>query len=184
MRFIERYDLAKSKKGTSIGNDVRLQSRGTTNVDGVGHTCKSSDESLVGSTTEVVAGSIGISAVGGVQGTVDVREDVVLNQKLSALTSIDTIITRLEVVVDNMAGTKAERWCTGVKVFPVVMFVGNSQMAFVLSRIGVRVTNKRCLPVVVEIAVRNCDPIATVGNVDETIIVVLGVLTVSRIIKC
>lgn len=71
-----------------------------------------------------------------------------------------------------MAGSEAERRSTGVQVLPVVVVVGNSEMASILSRVAVRVSNKGCLPVVMEVVVGDGDPVTTVGDVKQAVVVV------------
>jgi hypothetical protein len=83
---------------------------------------------------------------------------------------------RLTVVVD-VALTEAEGRSARVEVGPVVVGVGHTEL-HVLAAIRVGVADKRCLPVVGELRPRNGDTVRAMGNVEETIVVVLVMVAV------
>jgi hypothetical protein len=58
--------------------------------------------------------------------------------------------------------------------------VGYAEMSLVLRSVGVGVSDERCLPVVVDEGVGEGDVVGCVGNIEETVIVVLVVIAVGR----
>jgi hypothetical protein len=79
-----------------------------------------------------------------------------------------------------VAGTEAERWGTAVDVLPVVVGIGDGQVASVLVAVAVRVADQGRLVVVVDVAVGDGDPVRGVGDVNEAVVVVLAVVQVRR----
>lgn len=98
----------------------------------------------------------------------------------------------LVVVVVDVAGAKAERGSTRANVLPVVVGVCDMELARVLAGVAIAVANEGRLVVVVEVVAgmphvslsryaflvlesiqRDGDPVAAMGDVDETVIVVL-----------
>ena len=77
-----------------------------------------------------------------------------------------------------MAGAEAERGTARVEVVQVVVGVGDGQVALILGLVGVGVADERGLPVVVEEGVGDGNEVSGVGDVKETIVVVLVVITV------
>lgn len=63
-----------------------------------------------------------------------------------------------------MAGAEAERWTARVEVRPVVVVVGDAEMASVFGAVAVRVADERCLPVVVDVGVAHGHKIGGVGE--------------------
>jgi hypothetical protein len=55
--------------------------------------------------------------------------------------------------------TKADGWQARVDVIPVIVVVGDSQVASILGRVAVRVTDQGALPVVMEVIPRSSDEI-------------------------
>ena len=80
-----------------------------------------------------------------------------------------TVVVALEVVVIDVAVTEAEGGSARVQVLPVVAVECHGDSG-VLSSVAVRVTDKRCLPVVMEVAVCHSDTCAAMGNVEDTVI--------------
>lgn len=78
-----------------------------------------------------------------------------------------------------MAGSESERRTTGVDVGPVVVGVGHTEMANVLITVAVGVTDERCFVVVMELGVRDSDEVGSVGDIQETIVVILAVIHVA-----
>lgn len=68
-----------------------------------------------------------------------------------------------------MAVSKAEGRSTRVKVGPVVVGIGDGDGS-VLVAIAIRVSDEGTLPVIIELAVRDGDTGASVGDVEEAII--------------
>lgn len=77
-----------------------------------------------------------------------------------------------------MAGSKAEGWATRVDVGPVVVGVRDNQVALVLVTVVVGVADQRALPVVVEVGVGDRHIVRAMGDIEQTIIVVLVVVPV------
>jgi hypothetical protein len=77
-----------------------------------------------------------------------------------------------------MSSSETERRGTRVQVDPSVATVGNSD-SNILITVAVGVTNEGGLPVVVEVGASDGDSVRAVGDVEETIIVVLVVVTVA-----
>ena len=61
--------------------------------------------------------------------------------------------TALEVGVDDVSGTETEQGLAAVDVLPVVVGVGDVELALVLGAVAVAVTDERGLVVVVEVGV-------------------------------
>lgn len=89
--------------------------------------------------------------------------------KGSGLTSIHVIV----VLVVDMGSSKAQERSTAADVIPVVVRVRYVQSSSVLSGVVVRVTNKRALGVVMEIGMRDRDPVSSVGKISEAIVEIL-----------
>lgn len=167
----------KSEGCTSSADNSRLDGGSLEQVgDLVGGLGESTLLSSVLSTTEVVARLDGEARVGGVESLLGSREDVVLDEELGTLACVDAVRDVLVVVVEEMAGAEAERWAAGVDVLPVVKSVGDSEVTLVLGAVGVGVANERTLPVVVEVGVGDGDVVCSVGNIKETVVVVLAVV--------
>lgn len=79
-----------------------------------------------------------------------------------------------------MAGTEADGRCAGVDVVPVVVVLGDSQVSGIFGAVGVAVANQRCLPVVVDVAVGDCDEVCGVGEINQAVVVVLVMVPVGR----
>ena len=84
----------------------------------------------------------------------------------------------VEVVVDVLVA-EAAGGASGANVAPVVVVVGNVQLAKVDVAQVVAVTNERRLPVVVEIVPGDSDPIG--GAVDVDLAILDSLLLVSKI---
>lgn len=82
-----------------------------------------------------------------------------------------------------MGSSETDGWATGVDVLEVVVGVCDDQVSGILSTVGVRVTDKGCLEVVVQEGVRDRDVVRCVGNVAESVVVVLSVVLVGREIQ-
>lgn len=81
-------------------------------------------------------------------------------------------------MVVDVAGTEAERRTTRVDVGEIVVGIGDDQVAGVLVGVGVAVADEGGLPVVVQVGVGDGDVVRTVGDIKQTIVVVLVVVTV------
>lgn len=120
----------------------------------------------------------GVSGVGGVEGLGDAGEDVALDENLGAIAGVDSVAAvGVERVVD-VAGTEADAGHARVDVDPVVVVLGHVEEAGVLGAVGVGVADEGGLPVVVDVAVGDGDEVSRVGEVDQSIVVVLVVVTV------
>jgi hypothetical protein len=62
----------------------------------------------------------------------------------------------------------------------VVVVLGDAEVAGILGAVGVGVADERGLPVVVDVAVGDGDEVSGVGEVNQSIVVVLVVVTVGR----
>jgi hypothetical protein len=155
--------------------------------------------SSVASTAKVIAASIRKAVVGAVQGLIHALKHVVLNQKLSSNASVDAVVVVQEarqiiinlrqlhaahspshsLVVENVPVSEAERRSARVQVLPLVVCVRHLDRC-VLILVVVRVTDERRLPVIMQVRVGDRDGIAAMGDVEQTIVVVLVVVTVRR----
>ena len=159
----------------SVGDNRALNTAHGRNTRGVRDAADSPSRRSVGNTTEIVTSSSGESTVGRVQRLLGVLEDIVLHKQLRALASVDTVANVVVVVVEDVAGTEAERRAAGVDVLEAVAVVGHGEMAGVFAAVVVGVADERALVVVVQVRVRNGDPVASVGDVEEAVVVVLRV---------
>jgi hypothetical protein len=128
--------------------------------------------------TKVVALGNSVTTVGTVERLLGLDPDVVLDEELGTLARVDAIGDVLVVVVVEVASSEAERRATRVDVEPVVVVVGDGQVALVFAAVAVRVADQRALPVVVHEAVGDGDVVSGVCNVEETVVVVLVVVEV------
>lgn len=81
-----------------------------------------------------------------------------------------------------MAGSEADRRGARTDIVPVVVGVGYVQMACIFRAIAVGMADERRLVVVVDIAVRDGNPVRSMRDVDETIVVILAVINIRRYI--
>ncbi len=95
--------------------------------------------------------------------------DVVLNQELCTLTSVDSVVVAIEHIVVDVAMAEAEGRSAGVDVGPVVVRVSHRDLG-VLGAVGVGVSNERAFPVVVELAVSDGDASDAVCEIEKTVI--------------
>jgi hypothetical protein len=120
-----------------------------------------------------------IARIGGVEGLLAVSvPNVVLDEELSRITGVDTVRHVVVVVVEDVAGTESEGRTAGVEVLPVVVSISDLKID-VLGAVAVGVADQRSLPVVVEVGVGDSNVLATVSDINETIVVVLVVSSVT-----
>ena len=133
--------------------------------------------SIVGRTTKVDIVNRDRSSLLGVLGDeslLGAGESSRLNKDLSTHARVDTSDADiLVVVVEDVDETEADGRSARSNVGPVVVGVGDVESTSVLISVAVRVTDKRSLVVVVEVGVGDGHPVRSVGNVKETIKVVL-----------
>lgn len=136
---------------------------------------------LGGSVLAAAVGNIrnsGVSVLLRVRGEDDllarVLEDGGLDAHLGAHAGVDTRAAQLlvEVVVD-VDGAVADRGVARVDVLPVVVGVGDVELALV-GGVRVDVADQGGLVVVVDVAVGDGDPVGFPGDVQETVVVVLS----------
>lgn len=82
------------------------------------------------------------------------------------------------VRVDDVSSTETNGWTAGVNVLPEVVGHGDVQLAGIFGGVGVGVADEGGLPVVVDEGVGECDVVSSVGHIEESIVVVLVVVTV------
>lgn len=105
------YSSRQVQDGTSVGGDERLDTRGGGKRVGIRNAGERAGECRVAgrARSEVVAVCNGVSSIGAIESiTAGTSPDVVLNQKLSSVTGVDTVVHVLVVVVINVAGTESE----------------------------------------------------------------------------
>lgn len=78
-----------------------------------------------------------------------------------------------------MALSETERRRAGVQVVPLIVCKCDPKCSIFIP-IAVRVSHQRRLPVVVQVRVRDCDTVASVGDVEQAIVVVLVVVPIGR----
>lgn len=137
---------------------------------------------IVGAVTKVNivdSGSASLVRVLAGDGLLDILELGRLDKDLSTHASVNARGFNIGVVVvEDVGGTESNRGATRANVGPLVVGVGNVESAGILISIAVRVANKRVLVVVVEVGVGHGNPVGGVGNVEETIVEVLAVVSV------
>lgn len=117
--------------------------------------------------TEVVVLGDGVSIlVDAVEGLLAVDPLVALDQQLGAETGVDAVGDVLVVAVVDVAGAEAERGSARVDVVPVVVGVGDAEVALVLVAVAVGVADQRGLVVVVDEGVGDGDEVGGVGQLD------------------
>lgn len=97
---------------------------------------------------------------------------------MGALAGVDAVAGAFVVVVVDVSGAEAERRPARVDVLPVVVVVGDGEVASVFVAVAVRVADKAGLPVVVEVRVGYRDVVGGVGYVEESVVVVLVVVAI------
>lgn len=172
-------NLLPGKSGTSASKD-RLEVGAASQLVGVRKVSAGDGtlSNIVGGTTEVdvvgdnVASLVGVTEDDGVLG---VDEGGGLDEDLGAETSVDGRVEHalVQVVVD-VGGAEAHGRTARVDVGPAVVGVGDGQVAGVLVGVGVGVADEGALPVVVDEGVGEGDPVGGVGDVEETVVVVLA----------
>lgn len=105
----------------------------------------------------------------------NILENVTLNQNLRAISGVHPSVGIQEIAVVDMTGTESQRRHTGSDIVPVIVVLSYCQVTGIFSGIAVRVADQRCFEVVVEIDVRDCDPVAGVGYIDEAVVIVFAV---------
>lgn len=137
---------------------------------------------IVGAVTKVNivdSGSASLVRVLAGDGLLDILELGRLDKNLSTHASVNARGFNIGVVVvEDVGGTESNRGATRANVGPLVVGVGNVESAGILISIAVRVANKRVLVVIVEVGVRHGNPVGGVGNIEETIVEVLAVVSV------
>lgn len=69
-----------------------------------------------------------------------------------------------------MASAKADRWGTRVDVVPVVIVLGDTEVAGVFRSVAVAVSDQVGLPVVVDVAVRDGDVVSSMGELGKPLV--------------
>lgn len=136
---------------------------------------------LRGSVLAAAVGHIrngGVPVLLGVRGEDDllarVLEDSGLDAHLGAHAGVDASAAELVVVVVvDVDGAVADRGVARVDVLPVVVGVGDVELALV-GGVCVDVADQGGLVVVVDVAVGDGDPVGFPGDVQETVVVVLS----------
>lgn len=163
----------------NLAGDSAADVGGAESSDRVRNALESTASSSVGSTTEVdVLDDSGASGLGvpGADGLGGVGEDGGLDEDLSAHAGVDTGSEDVVVdVVDDVGGTEADRGDTRSDVLPLDVGVGDVELAGVLGGVAVGVADEGALEVVVDEGVGDGDEVRGVGDVEETVVVVLVV---------
>lgn len=94
------------------------------------------------------------------------------------MAGVDAVAALGEVGVVDVAGSEADAGGARVDVVPVVVVLGHAEVAGVLGAVGVGVADEGGLPVVVDVGVGDGDEVGGVGEVDQSVVVVLVVVKV------
>jgi proteasome assembly chaperone (PAC2) family protein len=121
-----------------------------------------------------------IVTISGKNGLGDVGENIALNKYLCAFSSINTGVYILEVRVIDVSGAESKTWSTRANVEPVVVVLGDVQVSSIFGAVRVRVSDERCLEMIMEIGVGNSNPFRGVSDINETVIIILAVVKVGR----
>ena len=78
-----------------------------------------------------------------------------------------------------MSSSESDRWATGADVDPVVVGIGDVEVASVLIPVAVGVAYERGFVMIMEFVVRKRDEVGSVSDVQETIVVILIVVHVA-----
>jgi hypothetical protein len=84
-------------------------------------------------------------------------------------TGVDSISVVIKDVIVDVATAESERGGSGVDVSPVVVGVGDGDLG-ILGAVAVGVSNKRTLPVVVDLASCHRNSSAAVGDIEKAIV--------------
>lgn len=140
-------DLGRAEEGVAVRN--RLQG---------------SRQGSVGSTAEVIVIGYSVAGVSRVEGLLASNKGVGFNQQLSTFAGIHAIGNIEEVAVVDVASAEAERGSARVDVVPVVVVLGDVQVASVLTAVAVRVSDQGSLVVVVDEGVGHSNVVGSMGK--------------------
>lgn len=173
-----KLNRLQAREGVAgLANNSSLDGAGLNGSVGVRHLGEGTLRGLVGGGAPVVAAGDGVAILLGVdgdEGLDDVVEDVVLDEDLGAHAGVDAGDGDiLEVVVDDVDGAEADERAARADVAPVVVVVGDVQLARVLVGVGVGVADERVLVVVVEVDVGDGDVVGAVRDVEQAVVEVL-----------
>lgn len=169
-------DLAEFQSVASNTNNSGLDLGASQQGVLVRDTAEASRRSIVRATAQNdvldLGSTLGV-AVSSLDGFPGAREDGALDENLGTHSRVDSGVDGVKVVVEDVCHAESHRRRTRVDVDPVVVRVGDVEVSGVLIGIAVAVTDERGLPVVVELGVGDGDPFTGVGDIAETVVVVL-----------
>lgn len=174
--FFFGSDLAEFQSVASNTNHSGLDLGASQQGVLVRDTAEASRRSIVRATAQNnvldLGSTLGV-AVSSLDGFPGARKDGALDENLGTHSRVDSGVDGVKVVVEDVCHAEAHRRRARVDVDPVVVRVGDVEVSGVLVGIAVAVTDERGLPVVVELGVGDGDPFTGVGDIAETVVVVL-----------
>jgi hypothetical protein len=155
---------SKRQSLTSLPNNSRLNLAGTKQTVLVRHTVKRTRESRILRAPKVIILAHSIARISRIQRLARANKLVRLDEHLGAVAGVDAVGDALEVAVVDVAGAEADRRGARVDVAPVVVGVGDAQVALVFGAVVVAVAYQRGFPVVVDVAVGDGYVVGGVGE--------------------
>lgn len=127
---------------------------------------QSPSQRLISSTTKIIPISNSIPSISTIEWFLTSGEDVTFNKYLCTISSIDSIPDIIEIGVYEVTCSEADRWGAGVYVVPVIVGVCDAEVAFIFGGVLVWVADQRSFPVIMDVAVWDCDVVCGVGEID------------------
>jgi hypothetical protein len=98
---------------------------------------------------------------------------------LSIVPAVDAVRDVAEVTVEDVTSPEPKAWGSAMNVCPQVIVERDSKMAGVFLAILVRVPNQRPLEVIVEMGIRYGYIVASMCDIQQTVVVILSVCLVT-----
>lgn len=135
---------------TSCTNDAALNVARPKQSVLVRHRCQATCLGCVLTVAKVVVFCHRISVISRVQRLVATYECARLNEDLGFVAGVDAVVDFLKVTVVDVTSAEADGRGARVDVVPVIVALGDVQVARILVAIAVGMTDQRCLPVIVD----------------------------------
>lgn len=116
----------------------------------VGHRCQAARLGRVFAITKVVILGHRVSVVSRVQRIVASHECVRLHEDLGSVAGVDAIVDFLKIAIVDVASAETDGRGAGVDVVPVIVVLGDVQVARILVAIAVGMSNQGWLPVIMD----------------------------------
>lgn len=131
------------------------------------HTRQSARQRLIRTISKIVVHTDRITIIRAVERLVTAHKDVGLDEDLCTIACVDAVVDSREVRVENVACAEADGGRARVDVEPVVVVLCDAEMAGVFVAVGVGMTDQRCFPVIVNVAIRDGNVVGGVGELGK-----------------